>query len=211
VDCLEFFCLTPLPGSEDHQRLHKEGVWMEPDMNAYDLEHVTMNHPNMSKEEWTTVYRNAWEQYYTPEHVETVIRRAAARGQNINKVTSFLTWFYGCITIEGVHPLEGGIFRRKMRTQRRPTFPRENPLFFYPKRALEITGIGLQWARLVWKFQRILKRVKQDLHRQTYTDVALTPVVEQDEYSLDLLQIYSHPPSSSPYSDKIFKQASGSP
>ncbi|MGD9850169.1 MAG: radical SAM protein [Nitrospirales bacterium] len=210
VDCLEFFCLTPLPGSEDHQRLHKEQVWMEPDMNAYDLEHVTMNHPKMSKKEWATVYRNAWEQYYTPEHVETVIRRAAARGQNINKVTSFLTWFYGCITIEGVHPLEGGIFRRKVRTQRRPMFPVENPLFFYLKRALELTTNGIRWGWLVWTFQRILKRVKQDPHRKSYTDLALTPVLEQDEESLDLLHIYSNTPAATRHFDKPIKQASGS-
>src|SRR5262249_47948357 len=39
VDVLEFFMLTPLPGSADHQGLYRQGVWMEPDMNRYDLEH----------------------------------------------------------------------------------------------------------------------------------------------------------------------------
>ena len=41
VDLLEFFILTPLPGSADHKQLHTGGVWMDPDMNKYDLEHVT--------------------------------------------------------------------------------------------------------------------------------------------------------------------------
>ncbi len=90
LDCLEFFCLTPLPGSEDQKVLHQQGAWMEPDMNFYDLEYVTVKHPIMYKETWQQVYRAAWEHYYTPEHVETVIRRAAAKGQNVNKVTSFL-------------------------------------------------------------------------------------------------------------------------
>ena len=31
LDILEFFCLTPLPGSEDHSPL--PGVPMDPDMN----------------------------------------------------------------------------------------------------------------------------------------------------------------------------------
>ena len=48
VDLLEFFILTPLPGSADHQTLHKGGVWMDPDMNKYDLEHVTTGHPVMT-------------------------------------------------------------------------------------------------------------------------------------------------------------------
>ncbi len=192
LDCLEFFCLTPLPGSEDHQRLHQQGIWMEPDMNQYDLEHVTVKHPQMSKQDWQQIYRAAWQQYYTPEHVKTVIRRAAAKGQNINKVTSFLTWFYGCTTIENVHPLEGGIFRRKIRTMRRPTLPRENPIWFYPKRIYDVLHTGLKWGMLVWKFQRILKQVKADPQKHAYTDLAITPVLEQDDEELGLLQMYAN-------------------
>ena len=80
LDLLEFFCLTPLPGSEDHQKLLKAGVPMDPDMNKYDLEHVTTGHAKMSKAEWEGVYRQAWEVYYTPEHMETIMRRAYATG-----------------------------------------------------------------------------------------------------------------------------------
>ena len=40
LDILEFFFLTPLPGSEDHKVLYHKGVAMDPDMNKYDLEHV---------------------------------------------------------------------------------------------------------------------------------------------------------------------------
>ena len=45
LDILEFFFLTPLPGSEDHKVLYQKGVPMDPDMNKYDLEHVTTGHP----------------------------------------------------------------------------------------------------------------------------------------------------------------------
>jgi radical SAM superfamily enzyme YgiQ (UPF0313 family) len=48
VDVLEFFMLTPLPGSADHQALYHRGVPMDPDMNRYDLEHVTTAHPRMT-------------------------------------------------------------------------------------------------------------------------------------------------------------------
>ncbi|HWG05050.1 MAG TPA: radical SAM protein, partial [Beijerinckiaceae bacterium] len=57
LDLLEFFCLTPLPGSEDHKRLLTSGVAMDPDMNKYDLEHVTTGHAKMSKAEWEHAYR----------------------------------------------------------------------------------------------------------------------------------------------------------
>ena len=46
VDILEFFYLTPLPGSEDHKMLHMKGVPMDPDMNKYDLEHACTAHPD---------------------------------------------------------------------------------------------------------------------------------------------------------------------
>ena len=69
VDLLEFFYLTPLPGSEDHQVLHRKGVWMEPDLNKYDTEHVTTAHPLMSADEWRHAYSEAWQNYYEPTHV----------------------------------------------------------------------------------------------------------------------------------------------
>ena len=45
LDVLEFFFLTPLPGSEDHRNLLKKGVWMDPDINKYDLNHRVSHHP----------------------------------------------------------------------------------------------------------------------------------------------------------------------
>lgn len=58
IDILEFFMLTPLPGCEDHKRLHEQGVWMDPDLNNYDVNHVTTHHPKMSKQEWMSACRN---------------------------------------------------------------------------------------------------------------------------------------------------------
>src|SRR5215475_9527178 len=113
VDLLEFFHLTPLPGSEDHKKLHMAGVPMDPDMNKYDLNHITTAHPRMSPEECAQAYRMAWNVYYSPKHVETVLRRAAATNISPGKTLFLLVWFKGCITIEGIHPLEGGYLRLK--------------------------------------------------------------------------------------------------
>lgn len=56
---------------------------------------------------------------------------------------------------------------------------------------------GLKWGWLVWKFQRILKRVKADPNKKAYTDLALTPVLEQDDEELELMQVFaSHIPVS---------------
>jgi len=78
IDVLEIHYLTPLPGSEDHQKLFRAGAWMDPDLNKYDLHHITCAHPRMSKEEWAYAYQESWKRYYSYEHCETVMRRAAA-------------------------------------------------------------------------------------------------------------------------------------
>jgi hypothetical protein len=133
VDLVEFFCLTPLPGSEDHRSLDAKGVWMDPDLNKYDLEHVCTSHPLMSDEDFQRTYRRAWDAFYTPDHVETVMRRAAACGLKPSTILTLALWFYGCQTIEGVHPLQGGLLRRKYRKDRRPGLPIENPVVFYAR------------------------------------------------------------------------------
>src|SRR6185503_2647677 len=102
IDILEFFCLTPLPGSEDHKKLFMKGVPMDPDMNNYDLEHVCTAHPRMSKETWLQVYHEAWTRYYTDEHVETIMRRAVASRLSRRKIRDVLTAFSGSVRIEGV-------------------------------------------------------------------------------------------------------------
>jgi radical SAM superfamily enzyme YgiQ (UPF0313 family) len=173
VDILEFFCLTPLPGSEDHKTLHLKGLPMDPDMNNYDLEHVTTGHALMSPEEWQGVYRDAWTRYYSDAHVETVLRRAAKDGLNPRKIADAMTIFSGASRIEGVHPLQFGWVRRKVRTQRRHGLPLESPLVFYPRRAFEVARAAALWLQLARRYRGILKRVVADPARSSYVDQAL--------------------------------------
>jgi len=176
IDILEFFYLTPLPGSEDHKNLYLRGVPMDPDMNNYDLEHACTAHPLMSKETWEQVYADAWQRYYTDEHVETIMRRALATNVRLSKLTPLLTIFAGATRIENVHPLQFGIFRRKVRTQRRYGLPVVNPLVFYPWRAFDILRNAVQWLRMFRRYNKIRWRVEGDPDRLTYTDQSLTPV-----------------------------------
>src|SRR5262245_62042936 len=126
IDALEFFILTPLPGSQDHQALHAAGVEMESDMNKYDIAHVTTKHPLMSDDELRAIYDAAWDLYYSPAHVETVLRRAKSWGYDLHNMMWKLLSFHAPHRLEKVHPLDGGIIRRKYRRDRRPSMPREN-------------------------------------------------------------------------------------
>jgi hypothetical protein len=187
LDILEFFCLTPLPGSEDHKKLLLSGIPMDPDMNKYDLLHVTTGHPLMSKTEWERAYRLAWDTYYTPEHIETVLRRAAASRLNASTMLYLLLWFSGSMALEGVHPLESGLIRRKVRRDRRPGFPIEPALLFYPKYISELIGKHIKFVRKYWKMYKFSRTLKRDPHAREYMDTALSPVAGSD---LDLLEMF---------------------
>jgi hypothetical protein len=188
VDLLEFFILTPLPGSEDHQTLHREGVWMDPDMNIYDLEHVTTGHPRMSAQELTDIYYRVWDLYYSPEHVKTLFRRAVAGPGKSIKLVAMILWFHGMVIHEKVHPLQAGVWRIKDRTQRRYGLAVENPLIFYPKRAWQILRTYTPLLLMYYRLRRVHDRIKRDPATRDYMDIAITPVVDgaDTEEKLDL-------------------------
>ena len=179
IDVLEIFYLTPLPGSEDHQKLFRAGVWMDPDLNKYDLYHITANHPKMTKAEWEYAYHEAWRRFYSYEHCETVMRRAASmRAFGSNLIS--MTWFKGCLEIENVHPVEGGIFRMKSRRDRRTTMPMEPVWRFYPRYWTESIVKGLRWGWTYARLRKIYLSIKHDPKRYEYVDAANEPVTEAE-------------------------------
>jgi hypothetical protein len=171
IDLLEFFILTPLPGSADHKQLDATGVWMDPDMNKYDLEHVTTGHPTMSSAEWQALYRRAFDLYYSPEHIERLLRRAKASGIKPVRLVNHVLQFYFTFRQEKVHPLQGGFFRRKLRRQRRPGLPIESPLAFYPRRVWEVAATHVNLVRYYLFLHRLRKKVERDT--APYIDRAL--------------------------------------
>jgi hypothetical protein len=186
IDLLEPHCLTALPGSEDHQKLHKSGAWLDPDLNKYDLEHVTTVHQQMSTPEWEKLYRDAWKAFFSLDHIETVLRRAAATGIDLNNMMVLLLWFHFCIVYEKIDPLQGGYLRRKYRKDRRPTLPLESPFVFYPRYAAGLVHKHFKMAQLAWRFHWFKKRLERDAGAPNYRDVALTPDAEED---LDMLEV----------------------
>jgi radical SAM superfamily enzyme YgiQ (UPF0313 family) len=186
LDMLEFFILTPLPGSEDHKVLHEKGVWMDPDMNKYDVEHVVTAHAKMTEAEWKEAYRTAWGHYYTDDHLETIVRRAFASGINVRSLMPVLFWFSSAVPVEGVHPLQWGIFRVKYRHDRRAGMPLESPVSFYGRYAADIARKVVLAGRRWWHLKQIVRKVEADPLAKLYKDEALTPVVDEDSEHMGL-------------------------
>jgi radical SAM superfamily enzyme YgiQ (UPF0313 family) len=193
VDLLEFFFLTPLPGSEDHQKLVNAGVEIDADLNRYDLNHVCAPHPKMSRADWERAYLIAWETYYTMEHMETVLRRLIAKKGPASNAIVLMTWFMGAIHLEKIHPLESGLFRLKFRRDRRPGLRVEPIWKFYPIYIVESIVKMVKWAALYRRLRRMYLAIKQDKKRFKYMDLALTPVTDHDVDDLEMFHTPSAP------------------
>ena len=182
VDILEFFILTPLPGSEDHKVLSQKGVWMDPDMNKYDVNHRVSHHPKMPDQEWEDAYRAAWNTFYAPDHVRTILRRSAAcKVARPGTTLTTILWFYLMIAFEGVHPLEGGAVRLKHRRDRRIGMRHENPLVFYPRYGVEMIVKMWGYWRVYRRFKAMLDEVLAAPDRWSYSDIAIAPP-QADEF-----------------------------
>lgn len=190
VDMLEFTMLTPLPGSEDHQKNHREGVWMEPDLNEYDLEHVTVDHPQMSRELWQETYFNAYKWYYTDDHVRTLMRRNAAYGIKPVRLWRLALQIYGAVRYEGLHPQQCGYIRMKDPSQRREGSGTRWPgLIFYPYWLAETLWKYLGFGAYAWKLHRMRKRVQADPAKRDYMDFAISPVEDAEGEQLEIFKL----------------------
>jgi radical SAM superfamily enzyme YgiQ (UPF0313 family) len=186
LDVIEFFVLTPLPGSEDHQTLFRKGVAMDPDLNIYDVEHVCTAHPKMSKQEWESIYHEAWSLYYSPEHMKTLLRRAVATGVPVSRLVKVLVSFATTVPLENVHPLQSGVLRLKHPSERRPDMPRESALLFWPRFVGGTVTKHLKLGGTIARLAISAFLIARDKAAKTYMDQALTPVGDHEDETLEL-------------------------
>ena len=133
IDVLEFFYLTPLPGSEDHQKMFRAGHL---DGSRPQQVRPLPHHRRSTRDVATRSGPTPITRRGSATTRSTTARRscgAPARCGRSATRCSRVTWFKGCIEIEDVHPVEGGLFRIKDRRNRRPTMPMEPAWMFYPK------------------------------------------------------------------------------
>jgi hypothetical protein len=160
---------------------------MDADLNKYDLEHAVTDHPKMTREELEAIYQEAWSLYYTHEHVETLLRRAVVTNIPLNSFIKVLVQFMTMMQVEKVHPLQSGLFRLRHISERRPGLPVESVFTFYPKLAWSLIANNLKLvSTIVWAL-KLKWRIQRDPNRFAYTDMALQPVRDDEEDTLDLL------------------------
>jgi len=140
----------------------------------------------MSPEQFQQLYHDAWAAFYSPEHLETVMRRSVATASNAGNMTFLLLWYYAMVALEKIDPLEGGYLRRKYRKDRRPTLPIESPWTFYPRYVFDLLYKHVKLATLVLRYGGFRRRLKHDPDAPKYMDLALTPVDEDRSDEMEL-------------------------
>jgi hypothetical protein len=118
--------------------------------------------------------------------METILRRGAATNCSMSRLVSFVFLFSSSVPLENAHPLQGGLLRRKYRRDRRPGMPIEPIWSFYPKYAWNFLTKYTQAIRLLLRLHRINRRLQKDPNRYTYTDLAMTPVTDDETERLEL-------------------------
>ncbi len=187
LDLVEFNLLTPLPGSEDHKVLWGKQVDMDSDLNKYDLEHVVCDHPKMSRDALQAIYEEAWARYYTPEHIETLLRRAAVTNVPMMSLAKVLIQFSTMMQLEKVHPLQSGLIRMKHPSEHRPGLPKEGQLAFYLGYWRDLLVSNARFIKTIWQILALKRRIERDPNYRFYTDQALTPVLDDEETTFDYL------------------------
>jgi radical SAM superfamily enzyme YgiQ (UPF0313 family) len=115
VDLASFFVVTPLPGTEDHDKAVREGTIADWDFNQYDSQHMVSHHPRMTTAEVLQAYRDSYRTFYSARNtLRYLFARPAATGLSPLSRTSMvrqrLYYFYSYRA--GRHPMLGGIWQR---------------------------------------------------------------------------------------------------
>jgi radical SAM superfamily enzyme YgiQ (UPF0313 family) len=154
-DQASFFMLTPLPGSHDHREMKKRGEWMDPDFNKRDSFHATIEHPNMTAEEWTETYQEAWKRFYSKENMIKILSRWNHQPRNYWNLMSIFFWYKNAAVIEREHPMIAGFFRLKERLSRRPGLPIDPVPVHLWKRAKEVVHLFISWAKFLKEMEEV--------------------------------------------------------
>ncbi|MDH4069153.1 MAG: radical SAM protein [Ignavibacteria bacterium] len=169
-DSASFYILSPLPGSNDYQRWWRERRWMEADFNTYDSAHVAVMPERMTREELNKAYDSAWNQFYSVDHMVSVLRGWRSDWSSYwNRLFFFAAYLYAS-RIEGLHPMNCGFWTVRHRNDRRSTFPRQSLVSFWWNRLRTIgrrlSGMVALFFELeeVWLRSRPKSKIEDALH-----------------------------------------------
>jgi len=166
ADVASFFMLTPVPGSHDHLEMKRRGEWMDPDFNKRDSFHAVVKHPQMTAEEWTQAYEEAWKAFYSKENITRILSRWSHNPRVYWNLVFGIMWYKNASLIERQHPMIAGFFRFKDRQSRRPGFAIDPLPIHVWKRTMEVIRLFGAWARFLKEMEEIWLQTRPRSERE---------------------------------------------
>jgi radical SAM superfamily enzyme YgiQ (UPF0313 family) len=134
VDLASFFVVTPLPGTEDHDKAVREGTIADWDFNNYDSQHMVGVHPRMSNAEVMQAYRDAYLTFYSARNTLRSLL-TLHRVPGLSRMSRSAMWrqraYYFYSYRAGRHPMLGGIWKRRLAAGRREVLTDEEARAHY--------------------------------------------------------------------------------
>ena len=161
LDILEFFFLTPLPGSEDHKVPLAEGR-----LDGPRHEQIRPQPPgrascqDVGRRMGGGLPGRLGDLLHARAHPHDPAPRRRQSDRPAEDDVTTILWFYLAFKHEGVHPLEGGVFRLKFRARPPCGLPARSPFVFYPRYVGE-TLVKAWPIRALVEHRRILKEVSR--------------------------------------------------
>jgi len=108
-----FYILCPIPGTEQYQEFLGDGLIFERNLDRFDGTVLTWNHPELSRQELTSLLFRCYNKFYSLKHTISSLRRQSdADGKQFRTLATLtLSSFSRYSSIRRAHPMSGGVKR----------------------------------------------------------------------------------------------------
>jgi len=120
----------------------------------------------MSAEEWTQVYEDAWQAFYSKENMIKILSRWNHKPKVYWNLMSLFFWYKNAAVIEREHPMIAGFFRLKDRLSRRPGFSVDPLSVHFWKRAKEVRQLFIAWAKFLKEMEEVWLQTRKKSDRE---------------------------------------------
>jgi Fe-S oxidoreductase len=118
-DVAWYYILCPIPGTEQYDEFMAAGLITEPNLDRFDASWLTWTHPHMSKKRLHRLLFDCYKQFYsfseTLRRIKKLNREAGGKGSRARAMGSYRDSFFVRLAVgQGLHPMDGGIYRFRL-------------------------------------------------------------------------------------------------
>jgi hypothetical protein len=118
-DVAWYYILCPIPGTEQYDEFLAAGLITEPNLDRFDASGLTWAHPNISKKRLHRLLFDCYKEFYSVSETHRRIKKLNRewKGGWERAVGAYRDSFFVRLAVgQGLHPMDGGIYRFRLDT-----------------------------------------------------------------------------------------------